>query len=510
MGLAALVFVSVIAPAATCPESGKNTLLGFSDQIIRQLEDRALRADPFAYCNDQMAKRHLEANGFSRDLLQKQSPEENACLSEQTIRKTNMVGWGSSLVPTRYAKELTFRSTVMVPGRDIMSPSYDTMEEGFAAVRSTLSTDPCKFPVAKGNVGGSYAMDKLRNVEPADSESWLMWAAENAGSLKLCSELVPLGRLSACKNVMSTVVADMRARGNAGEFTQPALFAEVIGSGAYDAGLKMAALKMLERYERDPSPGANLYSDLRQSFRESGQSEATADAMTWKTLGLLSTGGANMTTRLSKLIYDGHRWPTVTALSAIAGLLPALDHRYGREQNLYSFPPGVKARCDTSKSYHFWMAAFLAHDLAQTSGDSESAMAAAFSANKAYHNVGNFTQRGAGSILAHSPFSPASQVMRADLSYAMAGAAFGATRASGSANELSVDQGLSTLIESSRVQRPLDKSEIGGPLSYSNYARWSRTFAANELYAKTRSALDLERPVGGTVVIPPGRLPKCR
>ena len=187
-----------------------------------------------------------------------------------------------------------------------------------------------------------------------------------------------------------------------------------------------------------------------------------------------------------------------------------MDHKFAAHGQPYSFPPGVKGQCDTSKSYHFWMSAYLAHQATLSTGDPEAAMAAAFSANKAYQNVGNYSARGAGTILTHSPFSPASQIVRADLSYAAAGSAFGALRAMHAPANLSTDDGVGALIDAAKAQRPLTRDEVGSGISLGNYQRWSDTFAPNTLYARTAGQLIFPARAPKAAVVPPAVPTLCK
>ena len=148
---------------------------------------------------------------------------------------------------------------------------------------------------------------------------------------------------------------------------------------------------------------------------------------------------------------------------------------------MYSLPPGVTATCDTSKSYHFWMNAYLSRDSVLAGHSPQGAAAAAYSLSKLYPIFGNLTNRSMGAIFKHPTFSPATQIVRADLAYATAGALYGANIK----GAINIDQGISTLIDNSRIVSGLGLDQLRETVNMSNfygYSRFGTMFSPNSFY----------------------------
>ena len=200
-------------------------------------------------------------------------------------------------------------------------------------------------------------------------------------------------------------------------------------------GLRLAALKLLDRTRSPPDAKADLFGDVKNSFIASGLADKDADEAAWRTMGVIATSGANFVLRMRKLDLPADQLQAAVSLSTIAGALPLLDGQYSGSGHLYSYPPSVHTSCDTGKSYHFWMSAFLAHRGVQAGNSARAAAEAAYVSDVGYHILDDdFRPLVAGS----QTFSPGLNILRADFSYTAAGAEFGAGRT----GTVSIDEGI--------------------------------------------------------------------
>ena len=198
-------------------------------------------------------------------------------------------------------------------------------------------------------------------------------------------------------------------------------------------------------------------------------------------LGLIGSASSNLATRIGALGVLNQK---TKALISIATALPYLDYMKSTEgkASLYSLPASVVSSCDNAKTYHFWMAAYLARMLANKNEIGPDGIAAAvFVAEKGYQVSRNITNDRAGSassIITKMPYDPVHQVQRMDLNFAAAGAEFGA-RSLTTDTKLNLDQSLVSMIENSRVTPPVSKEEAKGMGLISTYLKWEKEVSPN-------------------------------
>lgn len=221
-------------------------------------------------------------------------------------------------------------------------------------------------------------------------------------------------------------------------------YADLLENPKHVVPLLFAAKKVLRRFQAGTTGHASFYDDLKESFIESGLKEAEAEELKWRVVGVMGTAGANLVTRLRHYTngYRGSRY----ALSLMAGALPYLDHVSSQMgMNIYSFPKTVKATCNSGKSYHFMMAAYLSRTLVKQGLDPRKSAAMVYQFAKAYNGPYRDFLKGAQTSSKVKSDSAAGDVIRIDLSYGASGAVYGAFEGIKTKSAYDVDETLSYL-----------------------------------------------------------------
>ncbi|MGZ3650701.1 MAG: hypothetical protein ACXWR1_01495 [Bdellovibrionota bacterium] len=229
------------------------------------------------------------------------------------------------------------------------------------------------------------------------------------------------------------------------------LYREILSDKKYDEGLRLAALKILNRSKAKNAGGANLFGDVKSSFMEAGASDHAAEEMTWKTMGLLATGGANLASRVFAMNTRPPNMPKKISLSVISTLMGHLDALSMDSGHPYSYPPSVHTSCDSGKPYHFWLTAYLAWELARTGTSPKASAAAAFLGQKGYQMMSDTATRDPAKPMTEHFLGPYTNSIRMDLAIASAGAAYGANAGGGRGNSsLDIDEGVKAVVRKSR------------------------------------------------------------
>lgn len=453
------------------------------EDIIKSYESLTFKTDPKKFCDNGMLRRFLEANTKNKDEIANMSDAQVIQKANELANKDGGGGGFMSLPIQKYAEEVVKGGILLVNNNGVFS-NFDsnkkTLNQIIDEAQITINSDPCIHPKHDG-ANLKLFVDKS-GVKPYD-DNFIISAAEKMGPTVLCAELVSILKSTSCGRSFNNVVDSLKQRGSPPLTSMPKLLDSIVNSGKFDSGLKVAANKLIAKIKNPNQIQSDIFTDLKESFIQSGSNPSDAEDMAFKTLGMIGTAGAALNIRLNKIEFQGNRWPTVTALSTISALIPLLDFYSSKNGGkIYSFPNNVEVKCNTSKSYHFWMAAYLARVEVQSGQAPEIAAAAAFSSSKIYHVVGNLTNRwGAGAFFSHRPFSPATNIVRADLSYASAGAIFGA----GAQQGIDIDEGITMLMNKSSILQRLTKEEILNevkPTNFFGYGRFKKIFAPNEVF----------------------------
>jgi hypothetical protein len=128
--------------------------------------------------------------------------------------------------------------------------------------------------------------------------------------------------------------------------------------------VKLDQLKIPNTKDTKPT---DLFSDLKKSFMTDGASAADAEEKTWKVLAIYSIRGPAFDNLYPMMFKEN--LPVAAGIALIGSALTYLDeYAIQHALPLYSYPKSIQSRCDITRPYHFWMAAYLAHRL-KTSGN---------------------------------------------------------------------------------------------------------------------------------------------
>ncbi len=262
-----------------------------------------------------------------------------------------------------------------------------------------------------------------------------------------------------------------------GNFTRPDLIRKVFSNVVYYKGLNRAARKVIDHLENGPKQGAHVFEDLRQSFLDVGESEASAYDKTWDILGLFAIGGTATGGMLVGLAGESATEFGV-ALQTLALGMNVLDGRLANRGLQYSLPPNVKKTFDTGKPYHFWMAGFLAREQAIKTGSKQAGKYAACIANIGYQMKVGTVGRVPSRAFMETPLSHSNNKLRFDMLYAGAGAKFGAE----SIDEpydgaIPLDDAFKRMVKKSALLEPLSEAEAKkhwSGLGIKGFRRWGR------------------------------------
>jgi hypothetical protein len=343
-------------------------------------------------------------------------------------------------------------------------------------------------------------LQKFRRGLSKESEGY----RKNASSFQmgvLCAELASKTSQE-CVRGAQVILETMIPRGSGMQISNVPAWEKVIGTDAYQTGLKMAGLKVLERLAGALPSEANIYDDIRLSFLDSGLSSEDSIEATYQTLAVIASGGANVGLRMQHLgIFDNTTGYALTAMSLAMNELDYIKHKNG--QPLYSYPAQVKATCLYSKPYHFWMSAAISRELVKNHRiDPASAAAAAFTAQKGYQmsrdltggsstNGGMDSSGGGGgsvsAVFKKPAFDPVHEVIRMDLAFSAVGAQMGSESVYMSSSNLDVDKALRILIAKASALNPSQWTSSGIVGQYKNW---------NQLFEPNKAFFEAERQVG--------------
>ncbi|MFL5815166.1 MAG: hypothetical protein ACJ763_16435 [Bdellovibrionia bacterium] len=215
---------------------------------------------------------------------------------------------------------------------------------------------------------------------------------------------------------------------------------QVVNDPVYYRVFHTLSLEMLDQLENKKAPAGHLFDDLKRLFLKEVKDPSLAEEYTWKSMGFLATSGSNLTYHASRVCgYSGNR-ALLQVFHVISTGAPALDRLSAGRGALYSYPKDVPINCDYGKEYHFWMAAYLAREVAKKTKDIEAAAAAAFSADKGYQFMTVTPGRDRTRPYRENAFSNYNNNIRLDLTQAAAGAWFGATSLDGKTKPISTQK----------------------------------------------------------------------
>jgi hypothetical protein len=482
--------------------------LPYGFEVLKQANANQIDYDN-RYCQYNLLKRFMISRGYDEKSLDNlRSFDQLGELVVQEIKKRYLESpWEASLIPLKGTRspetwwnivlpiEVTYTQNRYDKNNQLKSSKELFEEEMRVTTEFLKADDPCKISIGTQDFGRQITLTELNESASTSnlSDSNINKAGvgyfcfELGGSFQTIAECYSAGK-KILKNMTPREVVIKNQNGLVTPpFVQVGLINKVMTNQLYDKGLRLAALKMLERLKRNDSENnSSLITDLIDSYVESGQDRATAKELAWDVIGLISTAGPNLASRLGGLVYGPENAQTITALTVIASAIPKLDFKHGNSGHLYSYPMNVQTTCDNGKPYHFWMAAYLSREAAKESEDPQGAAAAAFASEKGYQLLSNQSQRKKGAILTHPSIDPATNIVRTDLVYAAAGAVYGVNSLTSDLETvIDVNQGLKRMNAEAKYLLPISNEQArlfyngGGVAALS---RWNSIFSPNTAY----------------------------
>jgi hypothetical protein len=269
------------------------------------------------------------------------------------------------------------------------------------------------------------------------------------------------------------------------EHSLPDANEEVLVNDNYREGLRIAALKLLEKVKNGDRPVGDLFSDIKSSFVSSGISPSDAENMTWTVVGVISSSGPNYAQRADEFGGKDTNPQAKVALALIAQSIPLLNLRSRGGDRLYSYPPGIKTTCDNGKPYHFWMSAYLARRISIETKDPQAAATAVFAVEEGYQFVSRTKGRNPERAFTVETFDGFNNIMRMDMTYAAAGAKFGSAAATNSPVSLNIDSGIQKIVQQSEITPSISMGEARSLIAshpFQAFNAWSERFAPDSVF----------------------------
>ena len=203
-------------------------------------------------------------------------------------------------------------------------------------------------------------------------------------------------------------------------------YKKVLEDGKCQKGIMGSAIHIARRLQLEYlSQDHNLFDDLSFGFKELKIEESDKKDCVWASIAVLASAGPALGENLWAMPSNPINNEVRVALTAIAEAIPLLDTMQMRSnKKIYSLPAHFHSSCDFGKTYHFWMPAYLARELAKLNGTTGAA-AAGYIAELGYQATSETDGRSPEKIFTVPNCSSTVMEMKMDLSLAAAGAHFG-------------------------------------------------------------------------------------
>ncbi|MFZ3228581.1 MAG: hypothetical protein WA160_00125 [Pseudobdellovibrio sp.] len=458
-----------------------NSLSSSAKEVFKQTQAQLASQDMGDFCKRNMLLRFLNSKNMAPLNCETWpiSKLEDYVNNYVNSRVFGSTAWDLSLYSTDKLREIGFMRESGIFSNDVgYIESIEQMKKLMAAPKKSIITE-------------AESLNELHQINKSGKDS-----DETTLKSLFCMKDSFFSMME-CKKGLDSISEKMKVNypKEGKTFTNMALWEKIYGSKKYDEGLRLVSNKLIERAEGSFSSDANIFDDLKSSFELSGMKKVEAQDAAFDILGLISTGGSNMNHRVRKV--GGGNQKSV-ALAFIANSLAYLDGKKTKfNKTLYSYPTSVKTTCDNAKPYHFWMSAYLSRELKKEGLAEDTAVNSVYIAHQGYHlkreagypkGASNHPKR--NTILTREPFDPAQQIVRTDLAYAAAGAAFGADlMLESSSKKINVDKAIISLIKDSEVVPAKTKDQADGLSLPESYYHWSNIFSPNSAIKSVKADL---------------------
>lgn len=213
------------------------------------------------------------------------------------------------------------------------------------------------------------------------------------------------------------------------------VWAERFGDQKFFKGLGHASGEIIKAVKSESVSYKNLFELLQTSMESaSGYTKSEATDAAWDATMMVANSSHDFNRHvgwLSKEYSEG----TNQAMYNISHVQNIIDFdESALTATPFSFPTEIKGRCQTTKPYHFWMAAYQARSLVKAGFSAREAVAAVLTYAKAYHTHTGGTETSGGNpfrtslaLIFQMPFDhPTVSVLRHDLVLNIIGATYGA------------------------------------------------------------------------------------
>jgi len=369
--------------------------------------------------------------------------------------------WEMGMIPNLSARKLGYQDQLGMIAAWANTKNYTELpshQEALDSVRSILYGLDFSMPALPDENPKLETLDegkKTDREELGEVNPVTMWA--------VCAYYQPYGAIH-CYEELKSVMKVMMPEDNI--IARDRIY-EVLSRPGYQEPLSILALEYIEMIEQGlPLDGRRLDEDLLRALG--------SETKKWNVLAVLASRGANFYKLFEYASKKDFR--TIAALGVIASASLYFD---SLSPNLFSFPRGVQVNCDSGKSYHFWMSAYLARRFGSKW--------AAYITDVGYQMKSKTEFRDPNRAFTEAWDSSANQKIRLDLAYSAAGAEYGeferekhlGEQAPKSDFYFDVDASLDRLETSSERLAPVSKADaadlwndFGVPAFY----RWNRIF----------------------------------
>lgn len=508
-------FFAAIATAGACGVVGFNANNGLdlkqvAEKIEKQTQIDLVKKDPTKFCESNMLARFINAN--PKDAESTQFRCEGMSIAELKKQADSLIdfqkpkdssappsgnSWNFSLIPTEKNQKYAYmygQHFYTAFGKNFTGTIDSEYEE---AIKDNINLTKMK----KQNVFSKEIAQKIKTIfSPVEKskiqESTLIHA-------KICSDMNLMEVIGCTKAVgrVMQIASPAKVANNAALFMPVAVWQKVILSeDKYSEGLRLAALKMSEKVKEKNGGSTDVFTDLKNSFIQSGMATNDSQTAALEVLALYGNASGNLGSRIEAIgnalipptnpMFGGQNKCSQTTpnicgyLAIISQAIPALDFITSQQgKTPYSFPANVEAKCNTNKSYHFWMTAYLSNQLVSEGFSKEEATLAPYISSVGYQfnrELGyQSSKTGPGKeALQKTAYDPVTNIIRADLAYASAGAEYGASYSSNQKSKISVDKKLGQLLEASKeTVSDYTKTNISALDQLGKYQRFTEVVA---------------------------------
>ena len=358
--------------------------------------------------------------------------------------------WEMGMIPNLTARKMGYQYQLKLISSWVLSLSSNQGKvhgEALEIVRDILSGSPSflsRLPVTNSRwaalIESSADRDMLSGINPISE--WL-----------ICSYYQP-EKTKECYSGLKHIIQEMAPVQG---ITARDRIDEVLKNPSYQLPLSKLALEYIDLIEKGlPIQGRKLDEDLLRALG--------SETRKWNVLAVLSTRGANFYKLFDYASKKDFR--TIAALGVISSAALYFD---SLNEEIFSFPRGVRVDCDSGKSYHFWMSAYLARRYGSKW--------AAYLSDVGYQMKSKTEFRNPNRAFTDAWDSPANQKIRLDLAYSVAGAEYGM---SDSARfNLNISSVLDVLVGNAERLPPISDSEasfLWRNFGVRAFFRWNQLF----------------------------------